>query len=31
MQALTFAWLVAPLAVALYLSRTGNLAAAHLL
>ena len=29
-QALTFAWLVAPLAVALYLSRTGNLPAAHL-
>jgi cell cycle sensor histidine kinase DivJ len=30
-QALTFAWLVAPLAIALYLSRTGNLGIAHLL
>ncbi len=29
-EALTFAWLVAPLGVALYLSRTGNLAVAQL-
>ncbi len=30
-EALTFAWLVAPMAVALYLSHSGNLDAAHLL